>query len=80
MKHPNELINPEAIFISIEEVGKLFSPPVSRQKLSELKKSGALPLESIKISYRFFYYKPHVIALILKLCEKDMNYDLDATL
>ncbi len=80
MKNPNELINPGAMFLSISEVGKLFSPPISRQKLSRLQKSGKLPLVTIRIEGRIFYYKPHVILLILQLCETDMNYDLDASL
>ncbi|KZS39733.1 hypothetical protein AWE51_08765 [Aquimarina aggregata] len=80
MKNPNELISPNALFLSINEVGKLFSPPISRQKIARLKKSGKLPLITIKIDERMYYYKPYTIELILELCDKDMNYDLDASL
>ena len=80
MKNPNELINPGALFLSISEVGKLFSPPISRQKLGRLQKSGKLPLVPIRIEGSIFYYKPYVILLILQLCETDMNYDLDTVL
>lgn len=72
MKNPNELINPGALFLSISEVGKLFSPPISRQKIARLKKSGKLPLQPIKLEGNIFYYKVHTIQLILQLSEIDI--------
>lgn len=80
MKNPNELVSPNAVFLSISEVGKLFSPPISRQKLGGLIKSEKLPLVRIRIEGRIYYDKHHTIQLILQLCETDMNYDLDASL
>ncbi|WP_438710723.1 hypothetical protein ACSTS3_18580 [Aquimarina muelleri] len=80
MKNLNELINPNAVFLSISEVGKLFSPPISRQKLARLKKSGILPLKPVKIDKRVYYHKGKTIALIEQLCEINMNYDLNASL
>ncbi len=80
MKNPNELINPGALFLSISEVGKLFSPPISRQKVTRLKESGKLPLLPIKLEGRIYYDKLHTIELILQLSEIDMSYDLDASL
>ncbi|MHA7056784.1 helix-turn-helix transcriptional regulator [Aquimarina sp. M1] len=80
MKNPNELISPHAVFLSISEVGKLFSPPISRQKIARLIASGELPLIPLKIGKRFCYHKEHTITLILQLAEKDDRYDLDASL
>lgn len=80
MKNPNELINPTALFLSIREVGKLFSPPISRQKIEELIKSEKLPLIPIKIGQRIYYNKNHTIKMILQLISKDDNYDMDASL
>jgi len=80
MKNPNELINPGALFLSISEVGKLFSPPISRQKVARLKKSGKLPLIPIKLEGSTYYDKEHTIKIILELSEIDMRYDLDASI
>ncbi|WP_103866725.1 hypothetical protein [Aquimarina sp. I32.4] len=80
MRNPNELASPHAVFLSIREIGKLFSPPISRQKLAQLKKSGILPLKPVKIDKRTYYHKEKSIALIEHLCEVDMSYDLNASL
>lgn len=80
MKNPNKMINPEALFLSISEVGKLFSPPMSRQKLARLIKSGKLPLVPIRIVGSIYYCKDHTVKQILQLCDTYDNYDLDASL
>ncbi|GAA3522289.1 hypothetical protein GCM10022393_41030 [Aquimarina addita] len=80
MKNPNELISPNALYLDIKEVGKLFSPPISRQKLGRLKRSGELPLIPCKIGKRTYYHKKQTVKLIEKLCNSNMNYDMDASL
>lgn len=80
MTNPNKLMNPEAVFLSISEVGKLFSPPISRQKIARLIASGELPLIPLRVGKRVNYHKAHTIKLILQLAENNDHYDLDASL
>ena len=78
MKNPNDLINPGGMFITIKEIGKLFSPPISRQKIGKLRDSGELPIVPIPVGGMKYYEKKAVIKLILELSEKDETYDLAA--
>ena len=56
-----ELINPDAIYISLKEVGKLFSPPVSYTTLWKWQKKGILKLVPRVYGNKKFYNFEEVI-------------------
>lgn len=55
------LINPEAEFLSLKEIGKLFSPPVSHVSLWKWQKNGTIQLNPYLIGGRKFYKKEEVL-------------------
>lgn len=55
------LINPEAEFLSIKEIGKLFSPPVSHVSLWKWQKTGKIQLTAYVLGNRKFYKKDEVL-------------------
>ena len=58
------LINPEAEFLSIKEIGKLFSPPISSVSLIKWQKEGSLKLTPYLFGNKKFYKRKEIIAEI----------------
>jgi hypothetical protein len=57
----NRLINPSAEFLSIKEVGKLFSPPISHVSLWKWQKEGKLNLNPYLFGNKKFYKREEVL-------------------
>jgi len=55
------LINPDAEFLNLSEVGKLFSPPISRVSLWKWQKEGKLKLTPYLLGSKKFYKRQEVI-------------------
>jgi hypothetical protein len=49
------LINPEAEYISLKEIGKLFSPPISQVSLWKWQKNGEFKLTPYLFGNKKFY-------------------------
>ncbi len=64
MKNPYELINPSAEFLSIKEIGKLFSPPISYQSLWKWQKQGILKLTPYQLGNKKFYKRTEVMEVL----------------
>lgn len=58
------LLNPEAKYLSIQEIGQLFSPPVSHVSLSKWQRQGKLRLNPIVLGNKKFYNREEVITEI----------------
>ncbi|WP_024773008.1 helix-turn-helix transcriptional regulator [Aquimarina macrocephali] len=56
-----ELINPDAEFLSLKEVGKLFSPPISYTTLWKWQKQGKLQLSPYVLGNKKFYKASEVL-------------------
>lgn len=63
----NNLINPDATFLSASEIGKMFSPNVSKVSIWRWQKDGRLNLTKYKFGSRVFYKKDEVINAIKKI-------------
>jgi hypothetical protein len=55
------LINPEAEYLSIKEIGKLFSPPISHVSLWKWQKDGKLQLTPYLFGNKKFYKRSEVL-------------------
>lgn len=55
------LLNPDAEFLNIDEVGKLFSPPISRVSFWKWEKEGKLQLPSYQLGNKKYYKRSEVI-------------------
>ncbi|AUP81221.1 hypothetical protein [Flavivirga eckloniae] len=65
MKYLKEgLINPEAEYLSIKEIGKLFSPPISHVSLWKWQKQGKLRFTPYLFGNKKFYKKSEVLQVI----------------
>lgn len=58
------LINPEAEYLSLKEIGKLFSPPISNVSLWKWQKQGKLRLTPYVLGNKKFYKRSEVLAEI----------------
>ena len=58
------LINPDAEFLSLSEIGKLFSPPISRESLWKWQKQGTLKLTPYLFGNKKFFKRSEVLAAI----------------
>lgn len=58
------LINPEAEYLSLKEISKLFSPPISPVSLWKWQKQGKLQLTPYVFGNKKFYKRSEVIAEI----------------
>lgn len=56
-----ELINPDATYISLNEIRKLFNPPLSYTTLWKWQKKGFLKLTPRVISNKRYYHMDEVI-------------------
>ena len=61
METPSEKNDNSAQFISLERVGKLFDPPVSKVTLYKWMGAGTLNITAYKIGGRVFYNKIQVL-------------------
>jgi len=59
-----KLINPDAEYISMKEIGNLFSPPISYVSLWKWQKDGKIKLTRFKLGSKYYYKKTEVIAEI----------------
>ncbi len=59
-----KLINPDAEFINLSEIGKLFSPPISRVSLWKWQKQGKLKLTPYLLGNKKFFKRSEVLAEI----------------
>ncbi len=66
METPSEKNEDSAQFISLERVGKLFDPPVSRVTLYKWMDAGILKITAYKIGGRVYYKKDQAILEIQK--------------
>lgn len=67
MKFNNyKLVNPDAEYISMKEIGNLFSPPISYVSLWRWQKEGKIQLTRYKVGSKFFYKRSEVIAELEK--------------
>jgi len=57
----HKLINPDAEYISMKEIGNLFSPPISYVSLWKWQKEGKITFTRYKLSSKYFYKKSEVI-------------------
>lgn len=55
------LINPEAEYLSIKEIGKLFSPPISHVSLWKWQRDGKLQLTPYLFGNKKFYKRSEVL-------------------
>ena len=63
----DKLVNSEAEFISASEIGKIFSPPISKVSIWRWQKDGRLQLTQYRFGSRVFYSKVEVIDAIKKM-------------
>lgn len=61
-KSPYGLVNPSAEFISLKEIGQLFSPPISTVSLNKWLKQGKLVLTPYVLGNKKFYKRSEVFA------------------
>ncbi len=57
----HKIINPDAEYLSLSEIGKLFSPPISYVSLWKWQKTGVLNLTPMTLGNKKFYKKVEVI-------------------
>lgn len=63
----DKLVNPDATFLSASEIGKIFSPNISKVSIWRWQKDGRLNLTKYKFGSRVFYKKEEVIDAIKKM-------------
>lgn len=63
----HKLINPDAEYISMKEIGNLFSPPISYVSLWKWQKEGKIKLTRFKLGSKFYYKKSEVIEEIERI-------------
>lgn len=66
METPSEKNDDSAQFISLERVGKLFDPPVSRTTLYKWIDAGVFNIQAYKMGGRVYYQKDKAILEIQK--------------